>query len=465
MALERGRRRKLTRATGKAARTQSLFRTGAAAAFAGLALVGCVVSAPVERSAPPVAPPVQTAPNPAAPSPSVPDGQAVPTPQPEANAPIAPVVRLAPVSFDALPGWSTGALGPGLAALEQSCQHWQNGGNPARELGQWAGTAEPWLAACGRLQSVGTGQAKRDALMQTFVPMQVQAGNATTRLTGYYEPEIDARRAPEPGFEAAIPGIAPQMVRLNFGRFRAEWAGQQQWAKVRNSEVVPLPERADLDEADWTSLGYADPIEVFFLQVQGSGRLRFEDGRTIRAVFAAHNNLPFVSLARHLIDTGEIERAEAGMEGLKAWLRRVGPLRAQTALNVNPRFVWFRAEPLDNPLLGPVGSLGVPLTAFGSMAVDRAFHPLGVPFWVDTRLPLNASGSDGWQGMPWQGLVVAQDTGGAILGPIRGDLFFGTGEDAGRRAGRMLHDMQLFALVPLTLAENADWQSRWVAQP
>ena len=211
-----------------------------------------------------------------------------------------------------------------------------------------------------------------------------------------------------------------------------------------------------------TAIAYAHPADVFFMQIQGSGRLKFPDGHTVRAAYAAHNGHPFKSTANWLMETGRITAGEASMQGIRAWMDRAGPVETRLAMNHNPRFVFFRALPEGDPALGPEGAQSVPLTPLASMAVDTDIHPLGVPMYVQTEAP-GLGGS-------WAGLLIAQDTGGAIKGPVRGDLYFGTGQQAGERAGTMNAPGRLWVFLPQAVAarlirETADTPGYLPAAP
>ncbi|MEL6724104.1 MAG: MltA domain-containing protein, partial [Pseudomonadota bacterium] len=194
------------------------------------------------------------------------------------------------------------------------------------------------------------------------------------------------------------------------------------------------------------ALAYAHPADVVFLQIQGSGRLVLPDGRTLRAAYAANNGQPFRSTANWLLERGWIERGEANMQGIRNWMDRTTPQRARQAMNANPRFVFFDLEPEGDPRLGPKGSFGVPLTPLGSVAVDLTYHAGGVPMFVQTTAP-GLGGS-------WSGMMVSQDTGGAIKGPVRGDLYFGTGEAAGAGADTVNAPGRMWAMLPRAVAER-----------
>jgi membrane-bound lytic murein transglycosylase A len=231
---------------------------------------------------------------------------------------------------------------------------------------------------------------------------------------------------------------------VNLGRFRADLQGERIVGRVAEGELVPYYSRAEidggaLDGRNLELLWATDPVDVFFLHVQGSGRVRLPDGAARRIGFAATNGLDFYAIGRALLDEGQISREQASMQAIRDWLR-AHPDRAAEVMQRNARYVFFRWIEGD----GPIGSQGVALTPGRSLAVDPAFLPLGVPVFLDTTWP----GSD----RPLRRLMVAQDTGGAIKGPIRGDVFWGAGEAALAQAGRMKQDGRLYLLLPKAVA-------------
>jgi len=180
-----------------------------------------------------------------------------------------------------------------------------------------------------------------------------------------------------------------------------------------------------------------DAVEAFFLQIQGSGRVRLESGEELRIGYADQNGHPYQSIGRYLVEQGELKLGEASLQGIQAWAR-ANPGRVVELLNQNPSYVFFRELPPADT--GPIGSLGVPLTAERSLAVDPRFVPLGAPVYLATTRPNSE--------LPLERLMIAQDTGGAIRGPVRADFFWGTGEDAGLLAGRMRQQGRMWVLLP-----------------
>ncbi len=343
-----------------------------------------------------------------------------------------------PVAFDALPGWATSDLAPGLAALRRSCEVFakRSQQNLLSDKAPWAGRVGDWLPACAALDVIEDERSARAVLQALFTPVEIVDPAGSSRFTGYFEPTYEARLRPEPPFTEPVPGRPGDLI-TSSGRV---------YQTLPDGSRRTYPIRAEITRDGVRALAYAHPADVFFLQIQGSGRLILPDGRTLRAVYAANNGQPFRSTANWLLERGWIERGEANMQGIRAWMDRTTPQRARQAMNANPRFVFFDIEPEGDPRLGPNGSFGVPLTPLGSVAVDLDYHAGGVPMFVQTTAP--------GLGGTWSGMMVAQDTGGAIKGPVRGDLYFGTGENAGASADTVNAPGRMWAMLPRAVAER-----------
>ncbi len=308
----------------------------------------------------------------------------------------------------------------------RSCRRWD--GKPDGDLlnpaAPYAGRVADWRAPCVEAAMIaGLDPDDGDArafFERGFTPLQV---GGSGRLTGYYEPYVEVRAFPDAEFSMAIradpsappgTGMAGLIQSLDGG--------------VRRTEDPTRWTRAEIEARDiGAPLAWGRPIDVFFLQIQGSGRLIYEDGSMARVRFAAHNDRPYVSIGARLIARGELEPHNASKQAIEDWLRAHGPQAWRPLFEENPRYVFFTLDRLDDPEEGPLGSQGAPLTPMASLAVDARHHAWGVPVLVEADLP----------GAPdWRGLVIAQDAGGAIQGPVRGDLFYGWGDAAGERAGR-----------------------------
>lgn len=359
------------------------------------------------------------------------------TPRPEID-PSSWTLSTKPVAFDVLPGWQSADLAPGLAALRRSCDLFETR-DPQKSLSRrapWAGTVDDWIPACAALDVIADPQSARAVMQALFTPVEIAPQNGQPRFTGYFEPTYAARLAPRAPYTEPVPARPDDLIAENGAVFQTSPNGTRR----------PYPARADITRNGVRALAYARPADVFFLQIQGSGRLILPDGRTLRAVYAANNGHPFKSTANWLMQRGWIARHEASMQGIQAWMNRAPDAQVREAMNANPRFVFFNIEPEGDPTLGPKGSLGVPLTPLGSMAVDTGLHPGGVPMFVQTSAP--------GLGGAWAGMLVAQDTGGAIKGSVRGDIYFGTGPEAGAAADTVNAPGRLWALLPRAVAER-----------
>lgn len=356
-----------------------------------------------------------------------------------------PAVTYTPVAFSSVPGWDTDNMAEALPAWRHSCRRIL-GFEPARALGPAAGTAGDWQDACEQITALPDGDTAglRDFLEQNFVALHVSgAGDPKGLFTGYFEPILDAARTKSDDFAEPIYALPKDHVTVNLGTFDPALKGKAVVGRVEDRQLVPYRERGEIDAGAITdkaqTLFWArDPLDVFILQVQGSGIVSLPDGTQQRIGFAGHNGHGYGSLGRWLIDQGELQPNRATWEDIRGWLES-NPDRARAALAVNRRYIFFRE--LDGE--GPLGAAGVPLTAERSMAVDTEHVPLNVPVWLDIAHP------DGETRL--QRLMLAQDVGSAIKGVVRGDFYWGTGRPALDKAGRMKSTGRYYMLVPRTL--------------
>ncbi len=355
-----------------------------------------------------------------------------------------------PLGWDELPNWRVTDIAPAIEAFSRTCDVFsrQDPEKPLSQDAEYGGTVSDWLPACSVLPKYLDVDQPHRFFEDYFTPFEVVTDDETNRLTGYFEPELAVSERQTDRFSAPIPTRPDDLVEVRLGEFDDGLSGKTIWGQVEGGKLMLYPERRNIATEPEKALAWADPADVFFLQIQGSGRLRFPDGRVVRAGFDSHNHRPFESLANHLIRTGEIERSQASMQGIRNWMARVGEDRAQAAMNINPRFVFFRARDVASPELGPEGAAGIPLTPMGSVAVDLGIHPPGMPFFLETTIP--DAGED-WRGTDQSLLLIAQDTGGAIKGIRRGDIFFGSGDEAGKAAGRMNYPGRFFVFLPQDL--------------
>ena len=265
-------------------------------------------------------------------------------------------------------------------------------------------------------------------------------------VTGYYEPLLAGSRTRKAPFLYPVYGVPDDLLTIDLGDLRPDLKGQRLRGRVDGKRVVPYYSRAELEAGGGALKGRAllyvdDPIDLFFLMIQGSGRVRLDSGRTVRVNYADQNGHPYRSIGRLLIDRGDLKAEQASMQGIKAWARS-NPAKLAELLNANPSYVFFRETGTGDggDLPGPQGAQGVPITAGRSVAVDPGFVPLGTPVWLATTWPNSAR--------PLERLMLAQDTGGAIRGANRADFFWGFGDEAGREAGRMRQSGEMWLLWP-----------------
>ena len=331
------------------------------------------------------------------------------------------VAELTPVAWSDLPGWQEDDLTAAWPAWKRSCEGLLTR-NPS---------GLNWKPACAAATKVNANNSESIRLyFQSYMKvMEIRhqtgssAGSVYGLVTGYYEPYLNGSRKKGGAYQTPI------------HRYPDAW---------RNKKPSSLPTRAELmsgnqlkgQEIVWVD----DAVAAAFLHVQGSGRIRMDDGKVIRVGFAGTNDQPFKSFAQWLLDRKEITKATATMQGIQAWADK-NPKRVQEMLNANPRYVFFRELPASHDAsVGPIGSLGVPLTAERSIAVDTKALPLGAPVFLSTTYPLSKK--------PIQRLMMAQDTGTAIIGAVRADFYWGTGDEAGSYAGRMKQQGRMWVFLP-----------------
>ena len=388
--------------------------------------------------------------------------------EPEVGAlPLRPATAPDPVAvwrrstFDRLPGWRDDDVLAALPALARSCAAFRARPAAVPTLPE-AATAvgatadrDAWLGACVALDAAPPGDAAalRVAIEGAFTPWSLVDGAQPLGhrglLTGYYEPLLHGSRRRGGPFRTPLLAAPRDVVSVDLGRFRAELAGKKIAGRLVGSTLEPYFDRAAIDGGALAGRGLElvwvdDAVDAFFLHIQGSGRVALDDGSVLRLGYAAQNGHPYVAIGKLLVERGELVRSAVSMGAIRDWLA-AHPGEAGAVLAANPSYVFFRELGDRNA----VGSLGVELVAGRSLAVDRRNLPLGAPVWLDALAPAAA---DGAPDVALQRLVVAQDTGGAIRGVVRGDLFWGFGDEATSRAGRMRHPVRMWVLLPRTSA-------------
>ena len=291
---------------------------------------------------------------------------------------------------------------------------------------------------------VTTAEAARRFFEKRFRPFRIVPEDGGGFLTGYYEPRVPASRVETEEFRWPI--LARPIDLVPFGLdcppvgFPKDISGAK---RLSDGSLVPYADRAQIEAERRDPIVWVrDAVEAFLIQVQGSAQVEFPDGRRARLAYDGRNGLPYTSIGKILIEAEEIAEGAMSLASLKAWLRR-DSARGLDVMRRNRSFVFFRVVENFDPDLGPIAGAGVPLTPLRSIAVDRTIWAYGLPFWIDTELP--------WADetpRPFRRLMIAQDTGSAIVGAARADLFFGSGDAAGARAGAIRHPAELTVLLP-----------------
>ena len=323
---------------------------------------------------------------------------------------------------------------------------------------------EPFLRSCSRLKSqsawreicalaeqLPAGASARDFFETHFLPYRVANADGSVQglATGYYEPLLRGSRHKEGPYRYPLYAPPEDLLIVDLGDINPELKHLRLRGRLDGRRVVPYYPRAEIERgltalAGKELLWVDDPVDLFFLQIQGSGRVRLDTGELVRVGYADQNGQPYKSIGRNLVEQGELKLEQASMQGIKAW-GAANPAKLDTLLNQNPSYVFFRELPPTESSQrsatdGPVGALGVALSPERSIAVDPSRIPLGAPVFLATTWP-NSS-------QPLQRLVLAQDTGGAIRGAVRADYFWGFGDAAGAQAGRMRQSARMWVLLP-----------------
>jgi len=362
--------------------------------------------------------------------------------------------RFTRVSWDALPGWRDDDLATFWPAFIGNCRGLMRPvsgslASPARAA------PRAWQPVCAAAADPAQAPAAGDAaairrFLQTHLQPWRLAGAdgspASNTVTGYYEPLVRGSRRQGGAYQWPLYAVPDDLLTVDLGSLYPELAGKRVRGKLDGRRVVPYDTRAALDAPGrrpralvWVD----DPVDAFFLQVQGSGRVLLTDGpeagSTVRMAYADHNGWPYASIGRWLADQGELPLAQASMQNIRLWAQR-NPQRVPEMLNANPAMVFFREEPIADPEAGPRGAYGVPLASQRAIAVDAGFVPLGAPVFLATTWPASDR--------PLNRVVFAQDTGAAIKGAARADFYWGSGDQAGAMAGRMKQRGQMWVLWP-----------------
>ncbi len=349
------------------------------------------------------------------------------------------------MKFEDVPGWAGADHSLILPAFLKSCSAVAkkpldaNMGPDPR-----MGKISDWVEICSDAEKIRPGnKVEVDFFFQSrFVPYLASNNqNVEGLFTGYYEPELEGRWGPEGNFSIPIYSRPNDLVAANLGEFDDEFRGRQIAGRIVQNKLIPYNSRREINNGALQGRGLEilwvnDPVTLFFLHVQGSGRVRMADGSTVRIGYAGRNGRPYTSIGKELVSMGVMPLKDVTAPAIMNWLR-TNPNDGQRLMEKNESFVFFRVVDGD----GSLGAQGVPLTPGRSMAVDRKFIPYGVPIWLNTTDPLDPK-------LPLRRLMVAQDTGSAIKGPVRGDVFWGFGVEAAERAGVMKSRGQYYLILP-----------------
>jgi membrane-bound lytic murein transglycosylase A len=351
-----------------------------------------------------------------------------------------PLLKYEASSWSNLPGWASDDTRAAWPALLVSCRSTR--------------LAAVWGSFCTAAQGIGA----QDAVAQrALVESRLRPWRITTLsqdgkreraergiVTGYYEPMLNGSRLRTNVFKTPLYGVPDDLVTIELGDLYPQLKGERLRGRLQGKRVTPYPDRAQLADGKLLNgkelVWVDDPVDAFFLQIQGSGRVRFPDGSMVRLAFADVNGQPYRAIGRYLVDKGELTVQESALPNLKQWLA-THPDRVDEVFNFNPSVVFFREEQIADPAQGPKGAMGLPLTPGRSIAIDPRQLPLGAPLFLSTAHPLTHA--------PLQRMVMGQDTGGAIRGAIRADFFWGFGHEAGEVAGAMREQGLMWLLWPV----------------
>lgn len=346
--------------------------------------------------------------------------------------PPAPVAVLKVVDWSALPAWAGTDAAPAWPAFIESC-------GALKRQAKW----KPVCDAAAQMTPATDGAA-REFFQQWLVPYQLATADGVDSglITGYYEPLLRGSRVRSERYRFPLYGTPDDLLTIDLASVYPDLKNLRLRGRLVGNKVVPYYNRAEIEAGQAPLAGKElvwvdDAVELFFLQVQGAGRIELDSGETLRVGYADQNGHPYTSIGRKLVERGELNLDQASMQGIQAWGKR-HPEKLTALLDSNASYVFFRELPPGNG--GPPGALGVPLTGGRSIAVDPRAVPLGAPVFLSTTYPNSTQ--------PLDRLVLAQDTGGAIKGVVRADFFWGFGEDAAKLAGAMRQQGRMWVLLP-----------------
>ncbi|MEM6414665.1 MAG: MltA domain-containing protein [Pseudomonadota bacterium] len=392
-------------------------------------------------------------------------------------------------TFREIPRWPSDTHAEALGPFVRSCttlekraddepfnrQEGPNARAYVNELDRISGTVADWRPICQKAKMIvdtrsadsKSSSAERTFFEQNFTPVLIKSGYRKTeqptlspqpdrlevigKTTGYFEPTYEARSEPDSEFAAPLLARPEDLISVDLGAFSEDLKGRRLAGRLKGSRLVPFPARSDINAGALATtakpLAYLRPNDLFFLQIQGSGKLLFENGTEQRVGYDGQNGRPYYAIGRSLLARGALTRETVSMQSIRAWLENAPPRDAQRLREENQSYVFFRTlNNLSDPKLGPLGAQGVQLSSRRSIAVDRSYHGLGTPVWLELQ---NQDES-----VQRAALYIAQDVGGAIKGPIRADIFVGSGDAAGEIAGRLNAEITMTVLLPKSVVDR-----------
>lgn len=355
---------------------------------------------------------------------------------------------LEPVSFASLPGWQDDDHDSALRTFRRSCAEIIAEGTAFRKPVVFGGRREHWVDVC---MSASPGVEPRAFFEDNFQAFRVLDHNRPEGLfTGYYEPEVEGSRTPDAEFNVPLYGKPADLIAFD----QEERTSGYDYGQRVGGKAKPYYTRKDIEKGALAGqnleiLWLRDLADAFFIHIQGSGRVRLRDGTVARLAFAAKSGRPYTSVGAVLVERGVFTHEQLSMQVLRSWMARQ-PKEARQLMWQNESFIFFREVELQDPQLGALGAQGVQLTPLRSIAVDRSFWIFGTPVWLDTMSPRGPN-ADPEQ---FRKLLIAQDTGSAIKGAARGDVFWGFGDDAALAAGHMKSPGSMTVLLPVEVARD-----------
>jgi membrane-bound lytic murein transglycosylase A len=371
-----------------------------------------------------------------------------------------PDTALEPLGFNELAGWPADDRAAAFAAFLASCRATLKNPKPPPDPRPMAAALR---AVCARAKAAGPLNATRAGAFfeANFRPMQIfKLGETSGFLTGYYEPIVEGSRLPTPIFHTPLYRRPDDLVVLGAPHSVDSFPNKAAVGRKIDDQILPgYFDRGEIEDGalDGRHLEICwikDPIDALIIQIEGSARIRLEDGLILRVNYDAHNGWPYTPVGRPLIERNIIPKEEMSLDRLRTWMQ-LNPDAAREVRRTNRSFVFFRITGLGNEE-EPIGGEGVRLTPGRSLAVDKTLHVYGTPFFVDAALPLGRTRA----AVAFHRLMIAQDTGSAIVGPARADLYFGAGDEAGRAAGGIRHSARMVMLIPREIDPAAAYAPR-----